>query len=244
MLQTLEQKIELYKQWKEAYYLGEPIVSDEEFDLLEEELIEMGYDPIVGLAIETLSGKKVTHMNKMLSLGKEKVLSDQMSIEQATYLFNRYSRLGKCVLSWKYDGLAMCAKYINGKFDTLATRGNGDIGQNRTEKFKHLVPMLLDKEWSGEIRFEMVINQRLFETNYSDSYTHSRSLVAGICNDINLDDSRKPHVELICLEAVSEDGSLVHPQQLSNQFMKTFKEAYVCCSPEQLQHEFNRAVTR
>ena len=184
---TIPQRIELYLQYKEQYYLGEPLISDEEFDMFEDNLISDGYDPIVGYQ-EIDQSKKVKHSQKMLSLGKVKILTDTMSIEIAQDVFDKF---GPGDLSIKYDGLAIDLQYTKGILSMISTRGSGTFGQNVYDKLKHLVPSAIGSFESVSIRCELVMNQRLYETKYSHQYKHSRSLVAGITNDINIDDKRK-----------------------------------------------------
>ena len=234
---TIEQRIELYKQYKEAYYLGEPLISDEEFDLFEESLIEDGFDPIVGYQ-EISKDKKVSHRNKMLSLGKHKVLGNEMPIELANELFAKY---GHGTLSWKYDGLALEAQYTDGQLGLICTRGNGLVGQNVTEKMRHLFPQRLNYAATIDIRCELVMNQRVYERKWSKLYAHSRNLVAGICNDINSNDERKYDLSIAVLEAI-ENGNMINPSSYHPVLEQNYKEHFECNCPEDIKRYFDKCI--
>lgn len=248
---TLEQKIERYFELKEAYYIGEPLVTDEEFDIFEEELIAQGFDPVVGYVIDSIEDipqeRKVTHRHRMLSLGKQKCLTEELPIDIATALYDKYQRFGVCVMSWKYDGLALDLHYDNGLLQSISTRGNGSVGINVMNKFKHLVPNELSIGFTGNVRGELVMNQRLFEEKYSAHYAHSRNLVAGICNDIDVNDERKFDVEFIALEAIDEIGRLEQLKSLHRVWLDeptsgytSAKAQFTLTSAEELRVTFNR----
>ena len=235
---TLEQRIRLYHAYKSAYYTGEPLISDEEFDTFEEELIADGYDPIVGFV--TISNeRKHAHRHQMLSLGKHKVHGDTMPIELAQELFNTY---GPGLLSWKYDGLAADIEYTEGHLTCITTRGNGIVGQNVTEKLKHLVPSRINSLYNLNIRCEVVMVQQIFDTKYSMNYKHSRNLVAGIVNDIDVNDKRKYDLSIKVIEAINDKGFIVDPSRYDKVFSENYKEHVECLSAEELCTAFNSSI--
>ena len=152
---------QLYFQAKESYYSGEPILSDDEFDGLEKELLSMGSDAphIVGADDRKA---KYSHPSPMLSLAKfQASLNGTPPTESAT---NWMNKIGKhsFEISPKYDGNAANAIYQDGKLLQVLTRGNGTKGRDITDKVKHNLPEKLNLNGTVEIRGEVVIKISTF----------------------------------------------------------------------------------
>lgn len=205
-MQTLNDKLKLYYSYKEAYYTGEPIVSDEEFDALENELTDAGYDLTLGFdEHDTDSTDKYSHRVKMLSLGKYQVQDDYLSNDMANDIWDKY---GPGKLSWKYDGLALELSYTSGILTAISTRGNGNEGRNVFNKLRKLVPNTLSQNIDIDVRCEAVVLETTFAEKYATSgYSHSRNLAAGIVRDENLNDERVQDLYIVPLEAVRPDHS-------------------------------------
>lgn len=243
-MSNLQSRIDQYLEYKESYYLGEPLISDEEFDEFELELINDGYDPIVGTIAEISEERKALHREKMLSLGKKKVFGDTMPMELAIELYNKYSD-GE--YSFKYDGLAIEGQYTDGILGNIVTRGNGIVGTNQTEKLKHLFPQKLNTLITIDIRCELVMPQIIFDIKYSKKatiqtkftkYSHARNLAAGICNDENINDERKYDLEIAVLEGISS-GKVINPSHLHPIFEKKYKDHRRCFSAEDIKNHFD-----
>jgi len=119
-----------------AYYnTDSPILSDQEFDKLEEEFSkafpESKYLSLIGAPVST---RKIKHKNKMLSLFKAKTFNDMMKWYKKTSVLSK----SNYVVSYKLDGLSAKLTYENGVLTTLNTRGNGIFGQDRS----YLIPYL------------------------------------------------------------------------------------------------------
>lgn len=102
-----------------AYYKGNPIISDEEFDALSEHFnyTQLG-DPEPG---------EVKHFYRMYSL-------------QKVYAGDKIPAIENPIETPKLDGAAIAITYVLGNLLRIATRGNGIVGQDITDKIKHLVP--------------------------------------------------------------------------------------------------------
>ena len=100
------------------YYDGQPVISDEEFDALAEQLSYIK----VGTKLST----GIPHVFPMYSL--------QKVYEGETPPFSGGHK------SIKLDGAAVSLTYINGRLTTALTRGDGVRGQPITENMRALVP--------------------------------------------------------------------------------------------------------
>ena len=117
MSKSLKQFLE---ECKDAYYAGEPIISDSQYDHLEEIYNE-------DLSVGTNRGR-VKHWFRMYSLQKF-YLGDEFPVWQSGV----YSEPE--VDTPKLDGAAAAIRYLDGKFHSVVTRGNGEYGEDVTHLF-------------------------------------------------------------------------------------------------------------
>lgn len=176
-------KLELYHKATEAYYSGEEIIPDYEFDALEEEL---------GLKNKNLGSSHsnvyiIHHPYIMGSLSKVQVHDDKFSKyfrEVKKYLY-KFHNNPTVVITPKYDGCSFEVVYSNGTIVKASTRGDGYLGKDITLLIQHLFAKLGIK-WvkpnSYTIRGELLIDKFLFAEKYSDTFKNPRSFVSGLVN--------------------------------------------------------------
>ena len=171
---------QLYFQAKEAYYNGESIMSDDEFDHLEKELISLGSDAPYIVGADDRKAK-YSHPSPMLSLAKYQatLAGDPPTLQAQGWM----DRIGKVSyeISPKYDGNAANAIYQDGKLLQVLTRGNGTKGRDITDKVKHNLPDVIGILGTVEIRGEVVIKVNTFNQKYAE-YKNPRNYVAGVLN--------------------------------------------------------------
>lgn len=118
------------KKASSAYYEGNPIISDEQFDYLAD-LIDF---KDVGSKPQTDTKK---HWNRMYSL--QKYYRGEGKVPLAEYTGFKYE-------STKLDGAAISALYVDGKLTQVLTRGDGIEGRDITEKFLFSTRAILPKQ--------------------------------------------------------------------------------------------------
>lgn len=193
----------LYLRAKKTYYAGNPIMSDEEFDDLEEILKSLNLDvtKIVGSPVTvkgviplfdsfTAKTHKGSHLTKLLSLEKIKTDNDSLPpIDDAFRWFNNVN-VNEVIFELKYDGNAVNLIYENGKLTSALTRGDGKEGMNITDKVKHMnLPSTIDiGYYKAEIRGEVVISVPLFNSKYNQ-FKNPRNFIAGVLHRDDLDPS-------------------------------------------------------
>ncbi len=133
--------VEKLERARDAYYnSSEPIMSDGEFDALEEKLKELDpnndYFTSVGVESHGRDRKKIAHAVPMLSMGKAKTMEE---------LRAWIGRLGvdsqeEFIMEPKIDGLSATCRYVDGKLQYVATRGDGKEGQD----ISHIAPYIDD----------------------------------------------------------------------------------------------------
>lgn len=116
---------EFIAQLQKAYYDGEPLISDEEYDALIKRFPN---------AEVTIGHKgEVKHMFRMWSLEKKYPCRGDELPDLEPY-----------ISSPKLDGCAIACLYINGKLVQGLTRGDGVKGRDITKNLEHLVPAEVD----------------------------------------------------------------------------------------------------
>lgn len=178
--ENLSPNEELYIKAKEAYYKGKPIMTDLEFDELEETL--KNDDSFVVDIVGSKSKNKlsVEHTWPMLSLSKIKFKKDYIPYSEFCSFHGNIDDILE--FTPKLDGNAITCKYENDKLVSISSRGDGKFGQDYTNKLKNKIPNII-KNFSGEIRGEAVIDLNLFNEKYlTGKYKNARNFVAGTLN--------------------------------------------------------------
>lgn len=178
----MESKKELYKKAKQAYYAGEPIMSDEEFDNLEQELRESGeLEEQVGSEDRDA---KYSHPTRMLSLSKfqaDKKTGAAPTEEAMKWMMEHAIFSPHFEVTLKYDGNSANCIYEDGKLVRVLSRGDGVKGRDITSKIRHLIPEKISlSEGIVEIRGEVIMKTSVFKSKYMGKFANPRNLVAGI----------------------------------------------------------------
>jgi DNA ligase (NAD+) len=176
---------------KQKYYEGNPIMSDYEFDYLEDQLNQAGSQVTKIVGSQNLKDAKFNHPSKMLSLNKIQVHHSKMS--NAIEAFNTWYTTHaiqtgtELEATPKFDGSSCNLVYNNGNLEWALTRGDKFKGQNILPKMKLIVPKTINSQDKVEIRGEVVIPTHVFEEKYAHIYKNPRNFVAGILGRDDID---------------------------------------------------------
>ena len=230
---NIQEKENLYLLAKTKYYEGEPILSDFEFDNLEDELKVENSQVIKIVGSQDLKDIKFNHASPMLSLNKIQVQRNEpISIANTKYRTWLTANQSNTTLAMeatpKFDGSSCNLIYENGKLTLALTRGDGAKGQNIIEKIKLIVPNTISSKDKIEIRGEVVIPVTTFDTKYSAIYKNPRNFVAGILGRDIVDTSIISDFHFIAFECrIHTNIAQHHPNTLQflidNQFRTTPK---------------------
>ena len=176
MIEQLKEKIRVAN---EAYRIGEPIMSDKEYDILLEELADMSPDDellsVVGH--EILDETRKTRLPiPMASMNKIKSLEEIKDWQRLKLIPNSV----EIICTPKYDGLSLCKEELND--GDCITRGDGVFGQKSNEHYK-----LISNHLTGVTDFthtygELIMPKGVFLDKYSNDYANPRNFVAGLIN--------------------------------------------------------------
>lgn len=179
--------ISILNQASEAYYSGNPIMSDAQFDMRLKDLQELEREtgvvfsnsPTINVGAKVLTElPEVIHNHFMLSL--EKVHTTEELV--------KFANNKELVASIKLDGLTLSLLYEDGKLTLAETRGNGYVGNNVTEHVKRFknVPLTINKTGTYVIDGEAIISDEDFaEVNKNGEYKNSRNLAAGTLSSLD-----------------------------------------------------------
>lgn len=211
------------------YVLDQPTISDEKYDALLRELLELEKkhpefdDPsspshkVGGTPLEKFS--KYRHRQPMLSLQNiysEEELNDFYE-RWAGVIGNRFTVVGEP----KFDGLAIELVYEDGVLTIASTRGDGETGENVTNNVKTIrsVPLKLRGHYPSllEVRGEIIILKEDFEKinrerakQQEPLFANPRNAAAGSIRQLDPNVTAKRHLDLFCHSVGAVEGMLFH----------------------------------
>ena len=151
---------ELTEHGRRYYVLDDPVITDDQYDQLLDELRAIEGDhpelltpdsPTQRIGGEPVSSlTKVTHRQPMLSLANAR--SEEELRAWIERMRNHLAREGiedpefQYVAEPKIDGLAISLVYRDGVLETGATRGNGEVGEDVTHNLRTIptIPLRID----------------------------------------------------------------------------------------------------
>jgi DNA ligase (NAD+) len=189
-------KIKLLHKYNKFYYdKNKSIITDEDFDKLKKEILELEkkylYLKDKESPSKTVGFKpsknfmKVKHRIPMLSLGNAFNEEDLINFEKKILNFLSLEKLNQIEYSAepKIDGISASLIYKNGKFIKGLSRGDGDEGEDITKNLKTIsdIPYLINsKNFPSEIdiRGEVFIKNKDFE-KISEKFANPRNAASG-----------------------------------------------------------------
>jgi len=186
---------------KKKYYSGEPEISDEEYDKLEEKL--RAHDPVnpVLFIIGTPEGGEVVHEPVMLSCQKAKTVDEVVKWAGDNPLF----------MGYKVDGLSLKAVYDGGRLIQAATRGNGSKGEDVTVNIMKVaalpktIPLKRKIEVRGELFIKLSEFKRINKELPEGKYTSPRNLAVGTLKQKDIKQLEKRTLDFMAWDLIDSE---------------------------------------
>lgn len=195
------------------YVLADPVITDEEYDKLMRELIELEKkypqlitpdSPTQRIGDKVLDEfRSVQHSEPMLSLDNT---YDEDQIREFDDRIKKTIELQtvEYVAELKIDGVSVALRYENGKFVLGLTRGDGTKGEDITENLKrvHSIPLRLRKAIDIEVRGEIYMPVEEFERLNNERvdlgeppFANPRNATAGTIRQLDTRVTRERHLD-------------------------------------------------
>ena len=211
------------------YEKAQPEISDAEYDRLFAQLAGLeGCFPWLAAAdsptttvgsSESDGARKVTHEQPMLSL------SSASGPDAIKVLLKRVAALDRVQLlvQPKVDGVPVELTYIDGELVSAATRGNGHVGTDVTDRVSEIkgVPQQLSGEFPerlvvrGEVYADLLLLQSYRESPSVVEYAGPRHLAAGVLLSLKPDPAAMAVLRLFPFQLVSSSGDSSHLSDLA-----------------------------
>jgi len=188
--ESREEDLELYNKAKDAYYNGNPIMGDAEFDELERKL---GLENQGYIGTHHSDNYTVKHPIKMGSLSKIQIKegSDgQTHFDSYIDTLNKYFQNvpddGIIEVTPKFDGCSFEVVFDDeGNVEGISTRGDGEYGTDVSHWLSPYVDEIPYKEFLQKgkklvVRGEALISFNDFNAGYQDKFANTRAFVAGM----------------------------------------------------------------
>ena len=212
--------VERLQQARDAYYDDAAIMSDAEYDALEDQLRETEpkhpFLKQVGAKAKKSGWPKVKHGAPMGSLDKCQVIEEVdkwyadagKKLAGAVASGSLAALKQEFVISEKLDGISISLTYKGGKLLRAVTRGDGETGDEITRNVLLMegVPEKKLKDFTGYIRGEIIL-KRSTHKKHVPEYKNPRNAASGIAKR---ESDPKPckHLTVVCYQVISKDHDL------------------------------------
>lgn len=203
--------IEKIKEAKEAYYNDWPILSDDEYDALVDELREL--DPKNPLLSEvgeaTPKNSPLQKVKHTIPMGSLRKVNEIEEFEKwANKLQDKYGKKLIFSLQMKLDGISVEVVYKKGRLQQAITRGDGFEGEDITHNVSLMkIPREIFVKEDLNLRGEILLSKENFKKYFSGGdYANPRNTVAGLARR-KIPNPLVKHMNIIFFDVIGKDFS-------------------------------------
>jgi DNA ligase (NAD+) len=202
----------LLSKYRDAYYNGQPLVSDAAYDALEDELRALDpQHPVlasIGAPTAATEWEKARHTIPMGSLNKA---VNEAEVRKWAARCDELATAEKLepisddlFVTEKLDGISLNVMYENGVFAEAITRGDGEIGERITANVRRMkgVPPKLSKRVSVSVRGEIILKLSDLKKAFPQA-SNPRNMAAGTSK--RFDGQGCEHLSVIFYDLEGED---------------------------------------
>jgi DNA ligase (NAD+) len=189
----IQKLVDKLKKCDYHYTIGNPIITDKEYDDLRDQLYKLDpknkYFKLIGCEETNNCVKLPYHLGSQTKIKEDKDLQKWIK----KYNSNNY------LISEKLDGISA---FYNKTTNKLYTRGNGKIGSD----ISHILPYInLPEIDTQNVRGELIIPKNKWKSEYG---SNARNVVAGLVNSKTLNTTLLPLVDLVIYHVLDKDIKL------------------------------------
>jgi DNA ligase (NAD+) len=230
--ERVKQLTDLLNRYNYEYYvLDNPTVTDQEYDCLMNELIQLEKDypelasndsptkRVGGVALDKFV--KVEHKSQMLSLSN--VFNEEELKEFDSRIKKEVTKYSY-VTELKIDGLSISLLYENGSLKLAATRGDGLIGEDVTENIRTIksIPLTIPFYDPIEVRGEVFMSKKAFDEANKDRqgrgeelFKNPRNAAAGTLRQLDPKIVGKRKLDAFLYYLMNRDLKPLHSEALN-----------------------------
>ncbi|MDR2965439.1 MAG: NAD-dependent DNA ligase LigA [Treponema sp.] len=165
-MDRIEELEKLIQKYQTSYYNGEAEISDDQFDLLWDELKSLSPNSAILKKVGADNTDGFPKAKHIIPMGSQ----DKAANPQEFIAWAKKQGLSKFIVQFKLDGASLELQYDNGKLTKAVTRGDGIIGDDITANARRMkgVVQNLDIPFTGGIRGEVIMTHAVHKSKYSD----------------------------------------------------------------------------
>lgn len=191
----------------EYYTLDNPSISDETYDSLYDELVDLEKE--TGIILSNSPTQRIGYeVKKELSKISHKYPLKSLDKTKDTNTLIKFLKGREGVLMLKLDGLTNELVYRDGKLVEASTRGNGEVGEDILHNVKTYANIPLEIPCKEEVRIigEAIITYDIFEKiNINKEFKNPRNTVAGSVRQLDSNICKKRQVKFIAYNVFDKE---------------------------------------
>ena len=231
-LERMKELVDVILMHNRNYYeLDNPTISDKEYDKLYDELVDLEKETGVVLSnspTQRVGGDvldkfvKKKHAVRLYSMGKVR------SFDELRTFFSdmkKYVKNPTFAVEYKFDGLTIVTEYVDGKYVSATTRGNGEIGEDVTEQVRTIKSVPLEIPFKGRLILQgegMMTNSsfRRYNRTAEEPLKNPRNGVAGAIRNLDPKETAKRQLDYFCYAVLLSEGKTFKTQEEMHEFIK------------------------
>ena len=183
---------------QDAYYNGTPVMDDDEYDALADELASLSPKNKVlrRVGASASDDSKLQKVKHVIPMGSQKKVNTQDDFEK----WAKKTRSLSFVVQEKLDGLSVELVYKKGKLVQAITRGDGETGEDITHNVVHMMNVFKRlPKFSGSLRGEIIFPLKAFEKHVqkNDPDANPRNTAAGLSRRKTVDKRMLSRIKIL-----------------------------------------------
>ncbi|MCL2672123.1 MAG: NAD-dependent DNA ligase LigA [Clostridiales bacterium] len=225
---------EKLREYRRVYDEGTPLISDAEYDRLEEELVSLERDSgfvYAGSPTRNVGSLPAhspfaphTHLARLWSLDKTRTPQGLAAwAERAKKTLGQVSL--PLTLEYKFDGLTVNLTYENGKLTGAATRGNGTVGESILAQVRTIkgIPQSIPFGGRMEVQGECIMRLSVlaaYNRDAKEPLKNARNAAAGALRNIDPQVTTKRNLDIFCYNIGFMEGRELQNQREMLDFLR------------------------